>query len=343
MVGPMRSLSLFSFYTTGLLMSSSSCFAGIDVSKDSLHVALAHSLHHHDGPFRSFPGDSDGLAHLIAWLRQHHVQLVVCEASGGYERPLLDVLLEHDIPCARLQATDARDFARGLGVLAKTDKLDAHMLARMASVRRPHLEVKRSTTQRELVKLVDYRLQLMEDRTRLKTQLGKQEQGWILARQEARLTQLNEELIALDQHIETMLKSDESLQLKLEKMNQIKGVSRVTSWHLLAYLPELGELNKREIASLVGLAPMARESGTYKGRRSCGRGRLKVKAALWMASLSVIQHEEPFGEFYKRLKEKGKEPSVARVAVCRKLLTNLNAMIRDGKDYDVEKVRAKRG
>lgn len=311
----------------------SSFFAGIDVSKDLLHVALATCLADKDGPFCSFSNNFDGLSSLSAWLKTHEVEYVVFEASGGYEVPVLESLLEHGFACSRLQATRARDFARGVGLLEKTDRLDAHLLARMASVRKQRLEIAWSQNQRQLVKLMDYRLQLLEDSTRLQTQLQKQADKWILARQTKRIEQLREELTELEAHIEQLVQSDTQLEQKSARMMQIKGVAKITSWSLLAYLPELGQMNRKEIAKLVGLAPLAKQSGKFNGKRKCSKGRSKVKKVLWMASLATARFEEPFKQFNDQLKQRGKHKSVARIAVCRKLLTTLNAMERDQVDF----------
>ena len=324
-------------------MSPRPQFAGIDVSKDSLHVHIAQHLMDNDGPFRVFSFDHKGLSLLKAWLLEHHVQHTVFEASGGYENTLRDFLLEHHLPCTRLQPERARAFAVGIGAIEKTDKLDAKVLARMACVRTQHKEVLRSETQRELVTLMDFRLQLREDLTRLKTQRQKQTNAWIKETQDERIRDLEVRRDALDKRIQTLVDGDQEMSALCELMCQLKGVSCVTAWSLLAYLPELGELNKRELAKLVGVAPMAKESGDFTGKRRCSRGRGKVKACLWMASLSVATHEEPFKQFYQRLKEKGKPPAVARVAVCRKLLTALNAIARDGEAYKPELLMPRSG
>lgn len=245
-------------------------------------------------------------------------------------------LLDHDMPCTRLQATRARQFALGMGMLEKTDKLDAYLLARMATVYRSHQEKARSQAHRQLVELMDYRLQLLDLATQIKNQRQRVESDWIQQRQQAHLEALQAELEQLDERLEELVESDAEMQASFERMTQIKGVGAVTAWSLLAYLPELGELNRKQIAKLVGVAPLAHESGTSRSRRRCQGGRAKVKAALWMASLSVAQHEEPLRAFYQRLREAGKPMPVARVAVCRKLLVALNAMERCQADYRPE-------
>ena len=147
---------------------------------------------------------------------------------------------------------------------------------------------------------------------------------------------LDEQLLALDQQIRDLVSSCDQLSASLARMTQIKGIGEVTAWSLLAYLPELGELNRREIAKLVGVAPLVCQSGKFKGQRRCTRGRSKVKSALWMASLSAVRYEAPFKEFYERLKERGKPAPVARTAACRKLLVALNALERDQCEYKPE-------
>lgn len=318
---------------------SSSVFAGVDISKDSLHVHLAQHLHDNSGPFRVFSFDHQGLPALLDWLDAHHVHHVAFEASGGYERPLRQALLEHGLSCTCLQPQRARAFARGLGALEKTDKLDARLLARMATLKTQHPEVLRSPAHVQLVELMDFRGQLREDLSRIQTQVKKQDNALVTALQDERQAALQAHLEQVEASIQELVEQDEELHEKSERMCQLKGVSQITAWSLLAYLPELGEVNGKEIAKLAGLAPMAQESGKYEGKRRCGAGRGRVKKALWMASLSVAQYEPSFKEHYERLKNKHKPKSVARIANCRKLLCVLNAMLAKKEDYAPEKVR----
>jgi transposase len=217
----------------------------------------------------------------------------------------------------------------------KTDPIDALCLARMACVRPGRLEKERGELHRELVKLMDYRFELVEALRRHKIQMKKpSENEWIDRMRKETLEHLNNTLEELETRIGTHVGRDAELSKKLERMCQVKGVGKVVGWTLLAYLPELGELNRKEVAKLVGVAPLANESGEGARARQCGPGRAKLKAALWMASLSVIRFEEPFERFYERLKNKGKHSRVARVAVCRKLLVALNSIEASQSDYD---------
>lgn len=316
-------------------MSASRLCAGIDVSKARLDVALARDLTSPRVAKASFINNDKGLRRLCEWLTRKGVEYTVFEASGGYEVALRDALVAHGHDCTRLQATQARYFALGLGKREKTDPIDALCLARMACVRPGRLEKDRGENHRELVKLMDYRSELVGAIQRHKVQMQKpSESSWIDQMREETLTHLSSKLKELEVRIAAEVEKEPALSKKFNRMCQVKGVGKVLGWTLLAYLPELGELNGKEVAKLVGVAPLANESGEGARARKCGPGRSKLKAALWMASLTVLRYEKPFEQFYERLKAKGKHPTVARVAMCRKLLVALNSMESSQSDYD---------
>lgn len=272
---------------------------------------------------------------MLAWLAQHQVDLVVFEASGGYEESLRLFLLEHQMPCSRLQPARARSFAVGLGLLEKTDALDASLLAKMATLRTHRLELDHGQAQQEFVALLDYRAQLVEQRTRLKTQLQKTTHQWVIASQSRQLEQVEQELAQLHLQLREKVQAQPSWVSHCELLQQVSGVGELVAWSCLAYLPELGQMDRKQIAKLVGLAPLAHQSGKGqhdRGRR-CGPGRKKLKRVLWLASLSLVRHDPSFAAFYQRLRAHGKPHAVARIAVCRKLLTTLNALIRDQSTY----------
>lgn len=323
-------------------MSSSRLCAGIDVSKARLDIALARDLSSPRVAKMSFPNTDSGLAGLCEWLTNKGVEYTVFEASGGYEVALRDALVAHGHDCTRLQATQARYFALGLGMREKSDPIDALCLARMACVRPGRLEKDRGPHHRELVKLMDYRAELVEALRRHKAQMKKpSENEWIDRMRKETLEHLNNALSELGVKIKEYIGKDAALSSKLERACQIKGVGDVVGWTLLAYLPELGELSRKEVAKLAGVAPLANESGEGAKARRCGPGRSKIKAALWMASLTVIRFEEPFDHFYNRLKNKGKHSTLARVAVCRKLLVALNSMEASQSDYNPQMLFSK--
>ena len=272
-------------------MSSSQLHAGVDVSKSTLDVALATALYDPVELERQFSNDSDGIDALRQWLGEHGVESVVFEASGGYELELFEDLLAHDFEVTRYQALRAYRFAQGIGMLEKTDRLDAQMLARMSTIYRGNSAQLRSMAQRRLVMLMNYRIQVVEDLTRLKTQMRKQRDEWLVERQEQRIGALKSELRELEDRIGSLVQADEQLNQKATRLGSISGVGRVTVWTLLAFLPELGELNRKEIAKLVGVAPLADQSGEKDAKRRCRPGRSKIKSMLWMSLLTVLQWE----------------------------------------------------
>lgn len=318
---------------------SSACFAGIDVSKSSLVVALASSLHQVQSKAFEFVNDFDGFKRLASLLEQHKVQRVVFEASGGYEKPLRSFCLNHNIECCRLQPARARYFAIGLGLIEKTDALDAQLLARMASLEIHRIEQDFGQQHQQLVELMDFRIQLVTQSTRLKNQLDKTTSQMVKSLQQAQLQQVQDQIVQVEQLLEQLVKADESWSAQYQNLNQISGVGKVLIWTLLAYLPELGQLNRKEIAKLAGLAPIAKESGTIKQVRRTAAGRRKIKTALWMASLSVVRFDEQFKLSYESLLKRGKPKKVARMAVCRKLLTVCNAIVRDDCLYNSELIK----
>ena len=246
--------------------------------------------------------------------------------------------IEH--PFALLQPARVRKLAEGLGILEKTDPLDAQMLARVATLDCYHLYTPRTEAQVELIALMDRRRQLVKARTTLKNQHHKTSHAWIQQQQQEQLELLTRQLEALEQRLEELVEGDEALAARFALLMQAPGVGQVVSWTLLAYVPELGELGGKAISRLCGVAPLAQESGQWEGRRSVRPSRQPVRAALWMASLGAIRKDdEGLGAFYERLRDRGKPVAVARVAVMRKLLRALNAMLLQGEGWQAEKVR----
>jgi len=296
---------------------------GIDVSKALLELYCDTSA----AAWRVANCQSE-FAALVESLRALAPERIIVEASGGYETPLVTALAAAALPVCLVNPKRARDFAEGLGQLAKTDCLDARVLARYGRLAQPALSQLRAAESAELAALLLRRRQLVEMHTA--------EQNRLAAAPPAVARDLREHLRWLARRIR---RSDSELQQRLrrtelwrrrdEVLRSVPGVGPVTSLTLLALLPELGRLSHKEVAALCGLAPHARESGRWRGQRHCAGGRAAVRCALYMAALAAVRSNAPLKVFYRRLRAAGKPPKVALVATMRKLLVILNAMVRD--------------
>ena len=321
-------------------MSAFSVTVGIDVAKTHVDVCV---LGAGSSGVQRFANDADGHSALAAALQPLGAGLVVMEATGGYEAALACALQASGLPVAVLNPRQARDFARSMGRLAKTDAVDARMLAELAAVllRREDLArfVRPLADQRQqwLAALVTRRRQLLamlgSERQRLQITPKKLHPSIeaIVAAIKAQLDDLEAQTVG---HVrEHFGQLDELLQ-------STNGIGPVASATLIAQLPELGRLNRREIAALVGVAPMSNDSGNRKGRRRVQGGRFDIRRVLYMATLTAARYNPGIRAFYERLKAAGKLPKVALVACMRKLLTMLNAMVRTGKPWDASLHRA---
>ena len=307
--------------------------AGIDVSKQHLDVCWGAEV-------QRLGNDTPGCDELIAKLRAIEVDLVVLEATGGYERGVVLALQQAGIAVARVNPRQARDFAKSMGVLAKTDTLDARSLRDFADVLARHKDRHKYITalvneQREhLAALMLRRRQLVDMRVAEGNRL---EHAGARAARSIRsvLKTLDKQLADIDRDVDQHLDRHFKEQRKL--LDSVKGVGAVTTLTLLAALPELGTLGRKPIAKLVGIAPLADDSGKRRGPRRIWGGRTEVRAALYMATLSAMRYNPVIAAYYQRLLASGKPKKVAMVACMRKLLTILNAMVRDGALWDVNK------
>jgi transposase len=294
--------------------------AGIDVSKDWLDVCWGDQS-------RRFAHDAEGVKQLAASLRQSGVDVIVLEASGGYEVAAAAALQAEGFAVAVLNPRQTRDFAKAMGVLAKTDRVDARVLRDFANViavhpqRRRYLRALPDEHRALLAALVMRRRQLMEMRVAEANRLA-------LAHKSAHksvaavLKTLDKQLLSVDADIDGCMR--EHFKETLAWLDSVKGVGPVLKSTLLALLPELGRLSGRAISALVGVAPMARESGTWRGKRQTCGGRHEVRTVIYMATLSAVKHNPVLKQFHQRLRAAGKPPKVALVACMRKLLVILN-------------------
>ena len=314
-------------------MSVTSVVVGIDVAKAHVDVAVL------GAKFDAQRFDNDAEAHsaLAAALQPLGVALVVMEATGGYEAALACALQAAGLPVAVVNPRQARDFAKSMGRLAKTDRIDARMLAEFAGVlaRRDDLasfiRPLADAQQQAMAAMVTRRRQLvtmmLSERQRLQLAIAVVRPS-IEAMIEAIRKQLDDVEAQMVSHVQAHYADLDKL------LRSASGIGPVASATLIAELPELGKLNRREIAALVGVAPMANDSGNTKGRRRVQGGRFEIRRVLYMATLTAARHNPAIKAFYDRLKAAGKLPKVALVACMRKLLTTLNAMVKTNKPWD---------
>ena len=304
-------------------MSMSLLFVGIDVSKDRLDVALRPSK-----LTRSFNNDDAGVAELVGWLSELKPTLVVLEATGGMEVLAAAVLTTQEIPAAVVNPRQVRDFARATGKLAKTDAIDALVLAHFAESMRPEPHPIPDEETRELCALLARRRQLIEMLTAEMNRLTACRSKSVRKDLKAHVNWLRHRLADADKDLGDAMHRSPIWREKEDLLQSVPGMGPVTSLTLLLNLPELGQLNRCQIASLVGIAPMNRDSGTMRGERHIRGGRASVRTALYMAALVATRFNPTLRVFYQRLLRAGKKKKVAIVACMRKLLCILNSMMK---------------
>ena len=315
-------------------MSEQERWIGIDVAKAWLDVARGD-----DAPVARVANDADGIAALVAELSERVPQLVVLEATGGYERAAATALAVAGIPVAVVNPRQVRDFAKATGQLAKTDALDARVLARFAQGVQPPARPLPDAVAEELASLLARRRQLLEMR------VAEQNRRPTLAPRlrpalDAHVVWLSQQLAALDEELDRTLRESPVWREKEGPLRSIPGIGPVVARTLLGELPELGTLDRWEAAALAGVAPLAQDSGRRQGTRRTWGGRAAVRAALYMAAVAATRHNPAIRALYRRLRETGKPVKVALVACMRKLLTIANAIVRDGVPWSPEIAKA---
>ncbi len=297
-------------------------YVGIDVSKDTMDVAV-----HGDQRHWSFTNGQYGNGKILTMLRGLSPELVVLEATGSYEVPLAAELGIAGIPIAVVNPRQIRDFARSVGMLAKTDILDARIIARFAATVQPAPRPIPDTETQELGALTSRRRQIVSMITAEKNRLSTASK-MVKPRICAHINWLEEELNDVNGNLRQKVKDSPIWREKDELLQSVPGVGPTLSITILAELPELGTLNRKQIAALVGVAPLNRDSGTLRGKRTIWGGRATVRTALYMAALSAKRYNPVIRRFYERLLVAGKAKKVALTACMRKLLTILNAMLK---------------
>lgn len=299
---------------------------GIDVSKDWLDAFSKTRAE-----YRRFANDGKGLRALHRWIEIGNASLVVFEASGVYHRRLENSLSREIFPYCKINPRQARRFAEATGKIAKTDKVDAAVLAKMGAV----LELKPQAPKAEylntLREMMTARRGLIKDRVTVRTRMQTTTQKLLKRHLKERLAQVEKHLEQIDQAILDLVAQDEELTARFDILTSIPGISTVTAFSMLIEMPELGEMTGKQAACLAGLAPISRQSGKWQGKERIQGGRAFFRRAMYMPALCVIRHDLSAKRKYDQLVKAGKPPKVALTAIMRKLVVMANALLRDGR------------
>ncbi len=303
-------------------MKQSIVYIGVDVAKEYLDVAWQRQS-------RRFGNNKSGHAALVAWIKQSPtVVQLICEASGGYERGLLESLERNAVKVTLMQANRVRQYARAAGILAKTDKVDARVLAAFGAAMHPKPTVPASAKQKRLREYDAQRRHLSRILLAEQNRLAQLSCVQLRSLSRSLISKIKNQIATLDTSISDLIAQDQELRLKAQKLTSVIGVGARTATLVLAQIPELGQLNRRQTAALGGLAPFNRDSGTLRGKRAVFGGRRALRSGLYMAALSAARRNHILSPFYQRLRAKGKPHKLALTAVMRKLLIVLNQILK---------------
>lgn len=314
-----------------MLQKKSKSFIGIDVSKQLLEVAV----HESDYQFRS-ANKVSAFGALVAELISLRPALIVLEATGGLETRVVSALQAAGLPVVVINPRQVRDFARALGQLAKTDRLDARVLAHFAAAIKPPLRPIKAKEQQELDALNGRRGQLVEILADEKNRRASATSDSVRDQIEEHIDWLEDRIAELDQQIKALLQTSPAWQVKDQILQSVPGIGPVTAFSLIADLPELGQLNRQQICKLVGVAPLNRDSGQQRGTRHIYGGRAGLRRVLYMAALTAARHNTVLKEFFQRLRANHKPFKVAITACMRKLLAIINVMVRDNTCWNIK-------
>ena len=298
-------------------------YGGIDVAKDRLDVQVL--------PHRqcfSVDNNAIGWNELVERLHALPIAAVGIEPSGGYERGIIRTLLAAGLSVRRINPNKLRQFARARGILAKNDRIDAQLIAEYVSIM-PTRVVQRNTATERLTEVVTMRRQLCDDHVAAENQATHVEDAILRRLNKRRLTRLKADIRLLDRRMAEMVAADADLAQRYALLISMRGVGPTLAFTLIALLPELGHMSRKQIAALVGVAPYDFDSGKLKGHRCIYGGRIPVRNVLYMAALSACRYNPVLKIFHNRLAAANKKPKVVIVAVMRKMITTLNAMVRD--------------
>jgi len=303
--------------------SGKEMFIGIDVSKEKLDVAVRPT-----GEFMSFSNNEDGISFVVDFVKSFSPKLVVLEATGGLETAAVGVLADKSLPVVVVNPRQVRDFAKATGKLAKTDAIDAHLIARFGEAVRPEIRLLKDQEAQKLTALITRRRQIVEMITAEKNRLHAAPK-WTSKDIQTNISWLEKCLKKVDKDLKNLLKKSPVWREKDEILQSTPGVGPVLSMTLLSGLPELGTLNRKEIAALVGVAPLNRDSGLFRGKRMIWGGRANIRSVLYMSATCAMRFNPAIRIFYERLRLAGKLHKVAITACMRKLLVILNTMIKN--------------
>jgi transposase len=300
-------------------------YIGIDISKDKLDVFTRH-----DGQVRTIANQSKSIAKLITELVEQSGKIhLACEATGGYEKPLLKAAFKADCAISLMNARCVRSFADAMSKHAKTDAIDAEMITRFAEVKEPSPMVAPSATQEALQALSRRRTILVTRLTQEKNALQQADNTIVKRDIKSTIQGLKLRIAKIEKELDKIVTGDAELKAKRARMESVKGIGRVSSNAILSEMPELGSLTDKQASALVGVAPFDKDSGKHKGKRMTKGGRGRLRRALYMGAQSASRFNHVLSEFYERLKGKGKSHRVAVIAVMRKLVCLLNRMLSD--------------
>lgn len=297
-------------------------YSGLDIAKQNLQLQLAG--HPHD-----LPNTPAGHRRLLKLLTRHPAVQVICEATGGYEREVVAALHRANIPVSVLNPARVRHFARATGQRAKTDHLDASVLCAYGQALLPKPTAPRTELEQQLTELVRRRVQVLEILVAQRQQAQRLTLPFLRHQAQSLVRRLERDLAQIEDQLKKLRTQAPALQQRAQKLEAITGVGTITALGVLAELPELGTLNRRQAAALAGLAPHPRESGQWRGRRTIGGGRAPVRRALYMAALVAARSNRHLKEFYQRLRLAGKPAKVALTAVMRKLIVLMNHTLKN--------------
>jgi transposase len=301
-------------------MNPSPSHLGVDVSKATLDI-------HHLGKSWQVPNTAKGFARLVSHLRQHPAR-VVCEASGPYHLPMVLALQQAGLEVCVVNPRQVRDFAKSRGILVKTDRIDARVLVLYAESCAPRLTAPLPPQQLELAAWVNRRTQLLEQVTAESNRLEPELPAAVRANLRSHLRHLQRQIQRVEANIAALLAQSPELQARVQCLQSVQGVGPVTAATVVAYLPELGSLNRGQVAALTGTAPFNRDSGTLRGRRTTWGGRAKVRCAVYMAAMAASRFNPVLRPLYLRLRANGKNHKVAITAVMRRLLVHFNSLLK---------------